>query len=369
MYLCNLTLKLKNTGGGGFKMRDIETPVPLKDGFTGNSHSVREIRKLVARYAPEEEPVLICGETGVGKNHLAALIHNQSGRRGRFVVVDTPNIEGSLFESKLFGHKKGAFTDARFDKTGLVEEAHGGTLFFDEITEVPIDVQAKLLRFIDTQKFYRLGESNEKQVDVRIIAATNRNLVLAVEENRFRRDLYYRLNVLEIDIPPLRDRKDDIKALVQDHLFLLRGMKTGKDFWEAVRNYDWPGNVRELLNILKRAGIMLEGTVTGEKIDTLIHNNGKNNHPAVEGDGNGRHNGTLNEIKKKFESGDSFWKLIWKPFIARDIDRKTVKNVLNHFYSESSCCFRKMLGRMNVANNDYRKVMSLLYKYKIDPRK
>jgi transcriptional regulator with PAS, ATPase and Fis domain len=145
-------------------------------GITGRSPGIKKIRDLVVKYSLEEEPILITGETGVGKNHIADLIHRYSGRRGKFVIVDTPNINDNLFESKLFGHKKGAFTDAKFDKTGLVEEARNGTLFFDEITEVPMDVQAKLLRFIDTKKFYTLGASVEKERDVRIIAATNRDL-------------------------------------------------------------------------------------------------------------------------------------------------------------------------------------------------
>jgi DNA-binding NtrC family response regulator len=339
--------------------------------FIGRSHAVQEIRNLVMKYAPEQEPVLISGETGVGKNQLASMIHNHSGREGNFVVVDTPNINGSLFESKLFGHKKGAFTDARFDKTGLVEEAHKGTLFFDEITEVPIDVQAKLLRFIDTQKYYRLGESSEKKVDVRIIAATNKDLAHAVEENKFRDDLFYRLNVLEIEVPPLRDRVEDIDSLVLANCCLLRDRQIGEGFWDIINSYHWPGNVRELLNILKRVGIILDSPITGKKITALIRMNGKNHRQRDNGNGNGSGNGNrmLEEIRDKLKNGGSFWQLVWEPFIARDIDRQTVKCILSGFYFESACCFRKMIKRMNVDIDDYQKFMSLLYKYKIDPRK
>lgn len=328
------------------------------------------ILELVKKFALEPEPVLLTGETGVGKNYVAGLIHGYSRRSGQLVIVDTPNIDGHLFESKLFGHKKGAFTDARYEKTGLVQEAAGGTLFFDEITEVPLDVQARLLRFIDTRTYYRLGESTETHADVRIIAATNKNLVVAVRAGEFRRDLFYRLNVLEIQVPPLRQRPEDIDRLVKEHLTLLRGKETGKGFWEIIREYSWPGNVRELLNLLKRAGIMLEPPLTGAKIASLLYAaSGGQTRAAEEGKGNPAENVNIGKIRERFRTGESFWQLLWKPFIARDLDRYTVKSVLRTCYFESSCCFRKMIRQINVDLIDYPKFMSLLYKYNLDPRK
>ncbi len=334
-------------------------------GITGKSKTIERIRELVVKYSLEEEPVLLSGETGVGKNHIAGLIHRYSGRKGKFVIVDTPNISDNLFESKLFGHKKGAFTDARFDKTGLVEEAVNGTLFFDEITEVPMEVQAKLLRFIDTQKYYTLGESTEKEADVRLIAATNKDLQKAVEDKEFRKDLYYRLNVLEIQVPPLHERKEDIKNLILENQILLREKEIGPGFWDVVYNYKWPGNVRELLNILKRAGIMLESPITGEKISSLLTGDEKKSPFRKQGNGNGK----LEEIREKIESGENFWEVIWKPFIDRELDRNTVKRILNSFYVECSHSFKKMTAYLNVDESDYKKFMSLLYKYRIDPRK
>jgi transcriptional regulator with PAS, ATPase and Fis domain len=334
-------------------------------GLTGKSKQVEQIRNQVVKYSLEEEAVLITGETGVGKNHIAGLIHRYSGRKGKFVIVDTPNISDNLFESKLFGHKKGAFTDAKFDKTGLVQEAASGTLFFDEITEVPLDVQAKLLRFMDTRKYYVLGESTEKQVDVRIIAATNRNLPEAVKNKEFREDLYYRLNVLEIKILPLRQRKKDIKNLILENQTLLRGKEIGPGFWDTVNNYFWPGNVRELLNFLKRAGIMLESPITGEKISSLLDRETAKNSPGKENNGSTR----VKEIQHRIESGESFWTVIWRPFIDRELDRDTVKRILDYFYRESSHRFIKLIKRLNVDESDYQKFMSLLYKYRIDPRK
>lgn len=334
-------------------------------GLTGKSKQIEQIRDQVVKYSLEDEPVLLTGETGVGKNHIAGLIHRYSGRKGKFVIVDTPNISDNLFESKLFGHKKGAFTDAKFDKTGLVQEAANGTLFFDEITEVPLEVQAKLLRFMDTRKYYVLGESTEKEVDVRIIAATNRNLPGAVKNKEFREDLYYRLNVLEIEILPLRQRKKDIKNLIQENQILLRGKEIGPGFWDAVNNYHWPGNVRELLNFLKRAGIMLESPISGDKISRLLNIETKKSPPLREDNGSTK----IKEIREKIESGESFWEVIWRPFIDRELDRNTVKSILDYFYTDSSHRFIKLIKRLNIDENDYQKFMSLLYKYKIDPRK
>lgn len=338
-------------------------------GFTGVSQAGKKVQDLVVKYSLEEEPVLLTGETGVGKNHIAALIHRYSGRKGKFVIVDTPNIDANLFESKLFGHKKGAFTDAKFAKTGLVEEAKKGTLFLDEITEVPLFIQAKLLRFLDTRKFYTLGESTEKEADVRIIAATNKKLRAAVEEKEFRQDLYYRLNVLEIKIPPLRERKEDIEQLVLQNEILLRGKEIGPGFWDVFREYRWPGNVRELLNVLKRAGVILESPITGGKIFSLIHMDSKKISLDMGERGERAEDREIRDIREKITAGGSFWDLIWKPFINRDMNREMVKSILNQFFIENSSSFKKMIPHLHIEEEDYQKFMSLLYQYKIDPRK
>jgi DNA-binding NtrC family response regulator len=332
-------------------------------GLTGSSEAIHRIRDIIIKYAVEEEPVLLQGETGVGKNHVAELIHEYSGKKGKFVVVETPNIQDNLFESKLFGHKKGAFTDAKYDKKGLVEEAAGGTLFFDEITEVPMDVQAKLLRFMDTQKYYMLGESQEREANVRIIAATNADLQKAVEHKDFREDLYYRLNVLSIKIPALRERKNDIKNLVKENLHLLRDKELTQDFWEVICDHHYPGNIRELLNLIKRAGITLDSPITGEKMATLIGGDLNKVTPET------NMNLGVEKVQKDLDEGYDFWAVIWKPFIEREIDRSTVKGILKDFYEKSSLSFKQMSSKLNIKEEDYRKFMSLMYKYKIDPRK
>jgi transcriptional regulator with PAS, ATPase and Fis domain len=184
------------------------------NGITGVSSEIKKIREMVLKYSLEEEPVLLIGETGVGKSHIAELIHQYSGRSGRFVVAEITSIIENLFESTMFGHRKGSFTDAKDDRIGLVREADKGTLFIDEISEVPISCQAKLLRFIDKKRYRVIGESKEREADVRIVAASNRDLQQAINDKEFREDLYYRLHVLEIEIPPLRGRKEDIREFI-----------------------------------------------------------------------------------------------------------------------------------------------------------
>jgi transcriptional regulator with PAS, ATPase and Fis domain len=182
-------------------------------GITGESEEIKSIREMVLKYSLEEDPVLLIGETGVGKSHIAELIHRYSGRIGKFITAEITSVNENLFESTMFGHKKGAFTDAHTDKTGLVQHAHRGTLFIDEVFDIPISFQAKLLRFIEKKKYRVLGETEEREADVRIVAASNKDLQKAIENNEFREDLYYRLHVLEIEIPPLRKRKQDIRFL------------------------------------------------------------------------------------------------------------------------------------------------------------
>jgi transcriptional regulator with GAF, ATPase, and Fis domain len=217
--------------------------------------------------APTSATVLLLGETGTGKGVAARAIHLMGPRRdGRFVSVDCASIPATLIESELFGRERGAFTDARSPQVGRCELAHGGTLFLDEIGEVPADIQSKLLRILQHGQFERLGSPRTIRVDVRIIAATNRSLIDEVKAGRFRRDLYYRLNVFPITMPPLRDRRGDLPSLAR-HLIGRLARKHQRHIetipspvLERLRAYDWPGNVRELENVLERAIITTPGT-------------------------------------------------------------------------------------------------------------
>jgi formate hydrogenlyase transcriptional activator len=233
----------------------------------GQSAALKQVLKQVEIVAPTDSTVLIQGETGTGKELIARAIHDLSGRRGRtFVKLNCAAIPTGLLESELFGHERGAFTGAIAQRIGRFELAHGGTLFLDEVGDIPLELQSKLLRVLQEQEFERLGSSKTIRVDVRLVAATNRDLAAMIEEKQFRRDLYYRLNVFPIANPPLRERQEDIGALVRyfTQKFARRMNKRiesiPSEAMTALFNYSWPGNIRELENFIERAVILSRGT-------------------------------------------------------------------------------------------------------------
>jgi formate hydrogenlyase transcriptional activator len=233
----------------------------------GQSESLKQVLGLAEHVAPLDTTVLVLGETGTGKELLAHAIHNRSPRRNNpLVKVNCATLPSDLIESELFGHEKGAFTGATSRRTGRFEIANGGTIFLDEVGELPLDLQTKLLRVLQENEFEPVGSSRTKRVDVRVIAATNRNLEEAVREGSFRSDLYYRLSIFPITLPPLRDRKDDIATLTR-HFVQELSHKLGKQIdsiphetMMALKNYPWPGNIRELRNVIERAVIITEGS-------------------------------------------------------------------------------------------------------------
>ena len=233
----------------------------------GQSASLRALLDQVAQMAETDCTGLIIGETGTGKELIARAIHDRSPRKGKpLIKVNCAAIPKDLFESEFFGHEKGAFTGATTRRMGRFELANGGTLFLDETGELPIDIQAKLLRVLQEQEFERVGGQATQKVDVRIIAATNRNLSEHVAQKSFREDLYYRLNVFPLEIPPLRERQEDIGLLAQ-HFVLKYANKYGKpveaisdNVLKELQGYSWPGNIRELENVIERAVILARGT-------------------------------------------------------------------------------------------------------------
>lgn len=258
------------------RLRDYETTgtpaVPenefVYDGVIGNSGVFRDTIRMTRRVAPSEATVLILGESGTGKELIARAIHQNSKRKaGPFIAVNCTAIPAELIESELFGHEKGAFTGALNRKLGKFELAAAGTLFLDEIGDLPFDLQSKLLRAIQERRVDRVGGTQSVPVDVRVIAATNRNLRSMVETQQFREDLYYRLNVISLHLPPLRNRKTDIPLLVRHLLPLLetknglQGTVVADDAMEALISWGWPGNIRELENVLERAMILCENGV------------------------------------------------------------------------------------------------------------
>ena len=235
-----------------------------KHKITGESAAVRQLRETIERVAPTPATVLITGENGTGKELVARAIHHLSPRNTRpLVEVNCAAIPEDLIESELFGHEKGSFTGANERRRGRFDLANNGTLFLDEIGDMSLKTQAKILRILEEQRFERVGGSKIIQVDVRIIAATNKDLKREIDEGWFREDLYYRLNVIPVFVPPLRERTDDIPLLVEDFVveFAQEGKSTRKTFAEEVipvlQNYPWPGNVRELKNFVERLAILV----------------------------------------------------------------------------------------------------------------
>jgi two-component system nitrogen regulation response regulator NtrX len=232
--------------------------------MVGESPALQRVRDLIARVAPTTASVLITGESGVGKELVARAVHLQSPRAGEpFAALNCAAIPRELIESELFGYEKGAFTGAGSSRNGKLQEADGGTLFLDEIGDMSIEAQAKLLRFLERTEVQRLGGTEMRQLDVRIVAATNKDLAAAVQEGKFRDDLFHRLNVVEINVPPLRERPTDIELLANSFLEHYRqihdrSLALSPECWSVLMAYEWPGNIRELRNVVERMVILSE---------------------------------------------------------------------------------------------------------------
>lgn len=258
------TWRIQRTSMSGSLNTSSYEPGPLP-GIVGNSVAMQQVYQLTRQVARSSASVLLLGETGTGKELIANAIHELSERTsGPFVKVNCGALSESLLESELFGHVKGAFTGATSNRTGRFEAAHTGTIFLDEINSTTMLLQVKLLRVLQEQEFERVGDTETIQVDTRVIAASNRNLMAEVEAEKFREDLYWRLNVVPIEIPPLRQRREDVPDLVA---FFLNEYNEANDRYvvhiersamEAMQDYDWPGNVRELQNYVERAVVMAE---------------------------------------------------------------------------------------------------------------
>lgn len=246
------------------------------DQIIGKSPLILQAKKLAEKVALTDAAVLLTGETGTGKEVFASAIHEGSDRKkNSFVAINCSAFSKEILESELFGHKQGAFTGAVKDKKGLIEEANGGTLFLDEIGEMPIELQAKLLRVLETREFIKMGETKVSKSDFRLIAATNRNLEDEIKHGNFREDLYFRLNVFEISLPPLRNRKEDLKVLAKNfidlfsHKLHLSSVQVSPDYYKALEINDWKGNIRELRNAVERSLILMDNNILDA--DSLPH--------------------------------------------------------------------------------------------------
>jgi transcriptional regulator with PAS, ATPase and Fis domain len=303
-----------------------ETGPPIP-GIIGSSPAMQEVYRITRKVARTNASVLLLGETGTGKELIANAIHRLSNRHsGPFVKVNCGALSESLLESELFGHVRGAFTGAIGNRTGRFEAAHTGTIFLDEINSTTLHLQVKLLRVLQEREFERVGDTQTNRVDTRVIAASNRNLMDEVEAERFREDLYWRLNVVPIQIPPLRSRREDIPELAAHFLNLYNEandryvLHIARDALEAMQQYHWPGNVRELQNYVERAVVMAEGDeltrdllppallgrekpragrIQGVSLDGLVHEVVQQGIVAGGPDANNLHTQVVNRVEKE----------------------------------------------------------------------
>jgi DNA-binding NtrC family response regulator len=348
--------------------------------IVGKSEIMLRVFDLVAQVAPSRSTVLIQGESGTGKELIAKAIHSHSGRRDKpFIPVNTGAVPADLLESTLFGHERGAFTSAHAAKKGLFEVASGGTLFLDEIGTMSMDMQAKILRVLQDRRFMHVGGTHEIQVDVRIVAATNVDLRVAVKEGRFREDLFYRLNVIHLVVPPLRERREDIPALI-DHF--LRKYSTGNgngngngntnghqyivgeiapEAVAVLREYAWPGNVRELENVIERL------VVTGRREVIHVEDLGTDiRTPAQIGTRPRRERRRTvadDLFKKLIDERESFWTSVYPLYMNREITRSQVRDVVHKGLEEARGNYKIVLRLFNMELGDYKRFLNFLRKH------
>jgi transcriptional regulator with PAS, ATPase and Fis domain len=319
-----------------------------------------ELRRLATLAARSDAKVLITGESGVGKDLIAQHIHAQSARiRGQYVAVNCAGLTESLLESELFGHVKGSFTGAYRDKPGKLQLADRGSLFLDEVGEMSLRMQALLLRFLENGEIQAVGsEKSQYRVDVRVIAATNRNLSELVGQNLFREDLLYRLRVIHLHVPPLRERTDDIRPLATHFLARAnRPVLLSDEAWQALERYRWPGNVRELQNVIEQIVWL-----AGEDRPVGLHDlpqaiqSGQSILPAQE-----RRRQIADDLYHAIVSGGySFWEHIHPLFLARDITRHDLRELVRRGLKVSRGNYRSLLQLFRIPRTDYKRFMNFL---------
>jgi transcriptional regulator with PAS, ATPase and Fis domain len=347
--------------------------VPSPPLLIGNSPQLVHLRSDVDAASRCDAKVLIVGETGVGKEIVARLIHELGRRRSRdFVALNCAGLPDSLLESELFGHVRGSFTGAYRDKPGLATLANHGTLFLDELGEMSLRMQALLLRFLETGEIQRVGSDRvEGRLDVRVIAATNRNLQERIDGREFREDLYYRLNVLRLVIPPLRERRDDIDTLLQHSLAeaaRIHGVaapKLSPAARDVLIGYRWPGNVRELKNVVERLVVrhrssrdVIPDDLPREVLMAPAQVPPEGPHPTV-------------AIPSRSEAmwermvvgGESFWTVVYPAFIDRDLTRSDLRLLIKAGLQHTQGSYRKLVELFHMQPGDYKRFLAFLYQH------
>ena len=339
----------------------------------GASAAIRFVEEEIHHAAQCDAKVLITGESGVGKEIVARLIHEGSSRsRSSMVTINCAGFPDSLLETELFGHVKGSFTDAHRDKKGWFENAHGGTIFMDEVGEMSLRMQALLLRFLETGEIQRVGSDRRvAPVDVRVITATHRRLLDHVADKTFREDLYYRLNVVHIEVPPLRDRREDVPVLLAHFLQMFCDVhqvpspEVAPEALDCLTGYSWPGNVRELRNVAERLALRCrEGRITAAMLPNEItrdSSTGKNvDARSVPTPARASATPILERIVK---DGASFWSEVYEPFMARDLTRNDVRELVGLGLEHTRGNYKMLVGYFNMPPEDYKKFLNFLRKY------
>jgi DNA-binding NtrC family response regulator len=342
--------------------------------MVGVSAAIRSVEEEVDHAARSDAKVLITGESGVGKEIVARLIHERSSRsRGPLITINCAGFPDSLLESELFGHLKGAFTDAHRDKRGWLEAAHGGTIFMDEVGEMSLRMQALLLRFLETGEIQRVGSDRRlPPLDVRVITATHRRLIDRIADKTFREDLYYRLNVVHIEVPALRERTDDIPVLLTHFLAMFAETHSSPvpevvpEALQAIVAYTWPGNVRELRNVAERLVLRCrDGHIDMSTLPQEVlrgHRDSRESSVAVAA----RVSVTPTHetlFQRLIEEGASFWSEVYEPFMARDLTRNEVRELVRLGLEHTRGNYKMLVTSFNMPPEDYKKFLNFLRKY------
>ena len=334
----------------------------------GVSGALRRLQEDLEFAARSDAKVLITGESGVGKEVVARLIHQRSARRNAsMVTINCAGLPDTLLESELFGHVRGSFTGAYRDRPGLLEVGNGGTVFMDEVGEMSLRMQALLLRFLESGEVQRVGADRmQSRVDVRVIAATNRNLLDRIAEKEFREDLYYRLNVIHLLIPPLRERRDDVQVLLPYFLRVysqrhgVPAPDLSPDALRLLTAYDWPGNVRELKNVVERVVVRaraaviapedLPGEITGQP-------RGEREKSSE------RASAAESMYERMVRAGESFWAVVYPPFIARDLTRDDLRLIVRKGLEHARGNYKLLVSLFNMPPTDYKRFLNFLRKH------
>jgi DNA-binding NtrC family response regulator len=340
----------------------------------GTSAAMRAIEREIDVAGGCSAKVLITGESGVGKELVARLIHEGSARRAnKFVAINCAGLPDSLLESELFGHVRGSFTGAYRDKKGWLEAAHGGTIFLDEVGEMSLRMQAMLLRFLETGEIQRVGSDRAlPPLDVRVIAATHRNLAECVKDRTFREDLYYRLNVVHIEVPPLRDRRGDIPVLLGHFLSTFSSAhrlpvpEISADALQRLASYDWPGNVRELKNVAERLVVgsrsgRIETNALPPDVSRGAQNPVRSDVATVTAAASSA--ALQHRLDRLMKERVSFWSEVHEPFMNHDITREDVRQLVREGLAHTRGNYKMLVRAFNMDPRDYKRFLSFLRTY------